>query len=381
MVASEILGAACFLLMAAFPSSPGMLIVLRVAASLVAAPLMSATAAALPGIVGSKDRLPAANARLAAAGISGGLAGPLIATGLMLLSGAGSVFLFNTATFLISAALLITIHADFRPHRDDDGEEGRMAELAAGFRYLGQHQLLRLVTLAYGIIFVGVGLTAPAEVALSTDFGVGSTGFAALFCLFSLGGIAGTQLASRGLLRTAVGPTAILAAASGALAVGLLLIGIAPVFLLALAGMVVAGAADGIWMVAHENVVQRVTPDDIRSRVFAGGEAVYLAGFSVGTIGAGGLIAAFGAAGTFRVGAVGSILACLLLAAVAVTIAKSSPCLISSHAKGVLRKCGAVRLTEMRPVRGVTQHFYVSEVADDDRVLAVVGADAEATRN
>jgi hypothetical protein len=72
-----------------------------------------------------------------------------------------------------------------------------------------------------------------------------------------------------------------------------------------------------------KNVVQRVTPDTIRSRVFAASEAVYLAGISVGTIGAGGLIAALGAAGTFRIGAVGSILACVLL--VAVTIAKSSP--------------------------------------------------------
>lgn len=324
MVASEILGAFCFLLMAAFPSSPGMLLLLRVAASLASAPLMSATAAALPGIVGSQDRLPAANAKLAAAGISGGLIGPLLAAVLMLIAGPGSVFLFNTVTFLVSAALLISISANFRPNRVRSGKGGG-SELAAGFRYLAQHPLLRPVTLAYGIIFVGLGLTAPAEVSLSADFDVGATGYAALTCLFALGGIAGTQLASRSLMRISAGPTAILAAASGALAVGCLMVGFAPIFMLALAGMAVAGAADGVWMVAHENVVQRVTPDAIRSRVFAGSEAVYLGGISVGIIGAGGLIAAFGAAGTFRVGAVGSIVACVLLAAVAVTVAKFSP--------------------------------------------------------
>jgi MFS family permease len=323
MVTSELLGAVCFLLMAAFPSSPAMLLILRVAASLAAAPLMAATAAALPGLVGSKDRLPAANAKLAAAGISGGIVGPLIAAGLIVVSGAGSVFLFNTVTFLISAALLLTIHADFRPHHDG-GEKGHLTELAAGFRYLGRHQLLRPVTLAYGIIFIGIGVTAPAEVALSTDFGVGSTGYAALTCLFALGGIAGTRFASWGLLRIAIGPTALLAPAAGTLAVGFLMVGFAPGFILALAGMAVVGAADGVWMVAHENVVQRVTPDAIRSRVFAGSEAVYMTGLSVGFIGAGGLIAAFGAAGTFRVGAVGSIVACVLLAAVTITFAKSS---------------------------------------------------------
>ncbi len=229
MVASELLGAACFLLMAAFTSFPVELLILRVVASLAAAPLMSATAAALPGVVGSRGQLPAANAKLAAAGISGGLVGPLIAAVLILISGPASVFLFNTVTFLISAVLLIAIDADFRPNRAD-GEKGRLAEFAAGFRYLGKHQLLRPVTLAYGIIFVGVGLTAPAEVSLSADFGVGSTGFAALCCLFALGGIAGTRFASRDLLRMTEGPTAILAAASGAFAVGFLMIGFAPGF-------------------------------------------------------------------------------------------------------------------------------------------------------
>jgi MFS family permease len=324
MVASELLGAACFFLMAAFTSSPVELLVLRVVASLAAAPLMSATAAALPRIVGSPGQLPAANAKLAAAGISGGLVGPLVAAMLLLISGPASVFLFNTVTFLISAVLLMAIDADFRPHREDD-EKGRIAEFAAGFRYLGQHQLLRPVTLAYGITFIGLGLATPAEVSLSEHFGAGSTGFAALCCLFALGGIAGARFASRGLLRITTGPTAILPAASGAFAVGFLMIGFAPAFIFALAGMGLAGAAYGIWMVAHENLVQRVTPDAIRSRVFAGSEAVCLAGVSIGTIGAGGLIAAFGAAGTFRVGAMGSILASVLLTVVAITVAKSSP--------------------------------------------------------
>src|SRR5918995_4776890 len=102
MVVSELLGAACFLLMAGFTTAPVMLLILRVAASLVAAPLMSATAAAIPGIVGPGDKLPAANAKLASASISGGLIGPMIAAGLLAVSGPGAVFVFNTATFLIS---------------------------------------------------------------------------------------------------------------------------------------------------------------------------------------------------------------------------------------------------------------------------------------
>jgi DNA-binding transcriptional ArsR family regulator len=47
--------------------------------------------------------------------------------------------------------------------------------------------------------------------------------------------------------------------------------------------------------------------------------------------------------------------------------------LISYHAK-VLRKLQLIRLSEMRQVRGATQHFYVSEVSDDEMVLDVLSA-------
>lgn len=325
MVASELLGAACFLLMAAFTAAPIMLLILRVAASLVAAPLMSATAAALPGIVGPGDKLPAANAKLASASISGGLIGPLIAAGLLAVSGPGWVFVFNTATFLISTVVLLSIKADFRPTREQSEDGSRMADLVAGFRYLGRHRILRPVTVAYAILFIGIGLTAPAEVALSADFDVGDTGYAMLTCLFALGGIVGTGLASRGLLRASTHrQTAILAGASAALAVGFLIVGAAPVFAVALGGMAVAGAADGVWMVAHENLVQRGTPDAIRSRVFAGSEAVYLAGISMGLVVAGAMISLIGAAGTFEVGAAGSLVACLVLLGTSISSARSA---------------------------------------------------------
>lgn len=322
MVVSELLGAVCFLLMAAVPASAvAVLLLLRVFASIASAPLVPATSAALPGIVGREDKLVLANARLTAAGISGGLIGPFIAAGLMVIAAPGLVFLFNSVTFLASAALLLTIKADFRPTGKPEESSG-VTEFVAGFRYLGRHQLLRPVTLAYGIILVGVGFTAPAEVALSDDFGVGATGFAALTCFFALGGIAGSQFARQGLSQTSAGSVAILAASSAALAVGFVVVGFAPVFLLALVGMAVVGAANGVWMVAHENLVQKVTPDAIRSRVFAGSEAVYQAGLSFGLIGAGGLISAVGAASTFQVGALASLMGCLLLVGTIISAAR-----------------------------------------------------------
>jgi Major Facilitator Superfamily len=312
MVTSEILGGACFFLMAVLPSPP-VLLLLRVAASLVSAPFVPATSAALPSLVDHEEQLPAANAKLAAASILGGLVGAVSAAGLMLISDPETVFLFNAVTFMASAGLIASISADFRPTRTFSGD-GHVSPLAAGFRYLAHHHLLRPVTLAYAIIFLAVGLTGAAEVVLCIQFGAGAVGFAAFTCVFALGGIAGTRLASRGLLRTSVGPLAMLALASGVLAVGFVTVGFAPGFSLALAGMAVAGAAYGIWRVAHENVIQRMTPDAIRGRVFAASEAVEQAGISFGLLGAGGFVSAFGAATAFRVGAAGSIVSFLLLA-------------------------------------------------------------------
>lgn len=300
MVTSEILGAVCFILSATITSSPAGLLILRALASLAAAPFVSTSAAALPRVVASPEGLPSANSKLAAAGLSGGLVGPLLAAGIISVSGPEAVFLFNAVTFLISAALLVSIDADFGPGRGDRACRD-WSGIPEGFRYLGHHRLLRSVTLAYAAVFVGVGLTAPAEVVLSTEFGAGASGLAALTCVFALGGIAGARLTGRGLSRLSVEPIPVLVAACVVLTMGFLMIGSAQVFVVVLAGMTMIGAAGGIWIVAHENLVQRFAPDRIRSRVFAAGEAVLDGGTSVGTIGAGGLIAAFGAAGTFRI--------------------------------------------------------------------------------
>ena len=312
MVVSETLGALSFVLMAAFPTAPVVLLILRVAASLVAAPLMSASVAALPGIVGPRERLPAANAKLATAGLSGALVGPLIAAALLLISGPSSIFIFNAFTFLASAVILLSITADFRPPRKHK-QTGHAAELAAGFRYLGRHSVFRPVTVASAILFIGMGFTVPAEVALCANFRVGATGYAGLTCFFALGGIPGAYLGAGGLSRLSAEPTAVLAVASGVLALGFFVVGLTPLFTLVLIGMAVAGVADGVWMVAHENLVQRLTPDTIRSRVFAASEAIYLSGISVGLVGAGCLIAVFGAASTFQIGAATAIVGCLVL--------------------------------------------------------------------
>jgi DNA-binding transcriptional ArsR family regulator len=49
---------------------------------------------------------------------------------------------------------------------------------------------------------------------------------------------------------------------------------------------------------------------------------------------------------------------------------------VSYHVK-VLRECGALVLTDTRPVRGAMEHFYASTVAENDLVTSVLGLTGE----
>ncbi|HEU5105284.1 MAG TPA: MFS transporter [Solirubrobacterales bacterium] len=305
MVVSELAGAVTFLGMAV-AGSPAALLGLRLVASAASAPLVPATSAALPKLV-PDALLEQANGSLAKAGTAGALVGTALA-GIILTSGSGSwVFVLNTITFLISTALILSVRGDFRPTRTT----ARKGQLVEGFGFLRRHPLLRPVSAAYMLIFIGVGVSYPAEIVLASEFGVGSLGYAALVALWGLGALAGATLAERigGIHRH----TALLAAAGLALGLGFLTVSFAPLFVLALIGMAAAGSGDGLWEVTQTSVIQRVTPDSIRSRVLAGSEAMMQTGVAVGLAISGLVTAVAGAGGAFAVAGAASLMAAIIV--------------------------------------------------------------------
>lgn len=304
MIASELAGAVCFLALALASDSPAFLLAIRVLASMACAPLVPVTNAVLPAVVGTKN-LEHANVAIAKAGIAGALIGPAVA-GLLLASfGAPAVFLLNVATFVVSAGVIFSVRGDFRPH------VSRRGDLTAGFAFLRDHRLLRPLTLAYGITFVGVGVSIPAEVVIAADFDVGSLGYAGLVCIWGIGSLAGATLAKL----SAGQPSHLLLLAVAALVIGagFACVSVAPIFAVALGGMAIGGIGEGFWEVAQTTLVQRSTPDGIRSRVFAGSEAVMQVGIAIGLMASGAVTAAGGARGAFAVAAGGSAIASLIL--------------------------------------------------------------------
>jgi len=292
MIASELSGAFIFLAMA-LVVSPVALIGLRVVASVACAPMVPATSAALPGLV-ADDQLDRANAAVSKAGTAGCLVGTAFA-GLMLATAGGSwVFVANVVTFLISAWLIASVKGDFRPTPSDHGRR-----LAAGFSFLRRSPILRPVTLAYGLIFIGIGVSIPAEIVVASEFGAGSLGFAGLIFLWGVGMLLGAAAAER--LSGHVRDIRVLSLAAVALAVGFLAVGAAPIFAVALMGMALGGVGEGLWEPAQNSLIQRRTPDGIRGRVLAGNEAVMQAGIAVGLLASGFVTSAAGASAAFTV--------------------------------------------------------------------------------
>lgn len=303
MALSELGGAVCFGLMTLF-TAPVALLGLRAIAAVTAAPLVPATSAALPSLV-SAGELERANGALSRAATAGMLAGPAVAAVVLTAIGGRWVFLLNTITFLISAGLILSIRRESRP------VASVRRSAAAGFVFLREHPLLRPVSLAYGVAFIGIGISAPAEVVIVASFNQGPGGYAALACLWGLGMVAGASVGER--LAKRPHQVFVIGSAAGTIAVGCAGVMTAPLFALTLVAMVIGGLGAGLWEVTQTCLIQRTTPDGIRTRVLAANEALMQGGIALGLAASGLLIGITGGRGAFGAAAVTSALAAVIL--------------------------------------------------------------------
>jgi MFS family permease len=85
------------------------------------------------------------------------------------------------------------------------------------------------------------------------------------------------------------------------------------VFLVAMAGMILAGVAEGTVSVAEQTIIQRCTPDSVRSRVNAAGEAAAMGAFALSFPAAGLVINLLGVRGAYVMAAFGCVLAAAVL--------------------------------------------------------------------
>jgi MFS family permease len=301
MIASDLLGAAAFFAMAVV-EDPGLLIGLAFLGALAEAPFLAASTAAIPNLVGEED-ISYANGLVALGRNAGIVLGPMIG-GLVVASvGAGAVFAVNAGSFVVSAGLVASVRGRFSGDRDDS-EEHR--GLRAGFRFLFGDRVLRTMALTWLGIVLALGMTMVADVPLAELFDVGSFGYGLLIACWGGGSIVGALLGRYLNART---EALAFVGGTGVVAVTCLGVGVSPWFALVLVIILVMGVGDGLTLVAQQGIMQRRTPDAVRSRVSGAFDAVIHTGLVPSYALAGPAVAALGARGVYVVGGVAAILA------------------------------------------------------------------------
>lgn len=316
MVACEVAGSACYLGMV-FTPAPGPLLAVALLSAVVASPFHSASAAAIPNLVG-REHLSWANSMVSAGRNLGMTLGPVLGGLLAATSGAGTVFAANAVSFLLSALVISTVRGRFSGERGtSDDHRG----VYAGLVFLWRNRLLRTLLLGEAVLVLGLGMVQVARVPLVESFGLGSVALGVLDGAWGAGLLIGS-LSGRRLNADREPATFVIGLAGVAVATAA--IGISPWFIPIVGFNLLIGLADSLDLIAGQGIRQRRTPDAVLGRAIAANSAMCVLAQMVG-YGVSGLL-------TPAVGPQGVYLVCAAVVAASAVI-----CL------------GAVRLARLTP--------------------------------
>ena len=305
MVLSDLGGALAFGAMA-FLNDPFWLLVVAFLSALAESPFFAASSAAIPNLV-EEDRLGWANGLILLGRNVGVIAGPLIGGTVIATLGPGVVFGANAVSFVVSAALVWSIRASFSSTSAEDTED---SNLTAGMRFVARDPVLRAMALAFVPIQFGQGLSVVADVPLVTLFGVGALGYGVLIAFWGGGSIVGSVVSR--FLNRRVEPVAF-AVGSIVVTAMCVFVGLSPVFVGVLAAVGVMGIGEGTQVTAQQSIMQRRTPDAVRSRVAAAMDAVATLAIGASFLAAGAIVAWAGPRGTYVIGGLVGLLSILAL--------------------------------------------------------------------
>jgi MFS family permease len=276
MIVAEAISAAFFTAMV-FAEAPGLLIALAFGSAISELPFFSASRAAIPNLVERDEDIAWANS-LITVGVHAGIAvGPLLGGLIMASTGARWVFAINAISFVISLILTISVHGRFAdPERERTKDEHQ--GLTAGIRFLFGEPVLRRMSLAWLVFVLGMGMGMVADAPMAESFGTGATGFGFLIAAWGSGSVLGAAAGRWMTVKTEPLWLVVGAACIAASAIG---VGLAPWFWLVLVCLLVMGTADGLTIVAENGILQRRTPDAVRSRTMAAFEALLSLGLFV----------------------------------------------------------------------------------------------------
>lgn len=309
MIVGESAAAACWLGMAFLTDLPVFLLALAFIASVFEAPFPAASGAAIPNVAGPEN-LSWANSLISMGRYAGLTLGPLLGGVLVASIGAPWVFFGNAISYLLSVALVVSVRADFADPERVAGEAETHKGLAAGFRFIRRDRVLTWLLLSWVVFIVGMASTIIADPVLADEFGWGSLGYGLITSCWGAGTIVGAWL-GRNILedREAVW----LVGGSATLAFTGFAVFLSPWFWLVLVWVALFGLADGPTQVAEQNLLQRRTPDVVRSRVMGAWEAANHVSLVVAFLIGGAVVPVIGPKAAYLLGGVTGLMGTALL--------------------------------------------------------------------
>jgi MFS family permease len=319
LVISDI-GAAAGFVGLAFARTPGQLVALATLTAVLESPVWAVAGASIPNLI-EEEHLPWANGQVAIGRHLGSFIGPLLGAQLVVLLagdtaspdrllGAGAfVFGLNAASFLFSAWLVGSTPGRFSDERSGKSEH---PGIRAGFRYAMSDPVLRAILLGWSVLLLGVGLILVAELPYADAFGKGAFGYGLISALWGGGAALGAVFAARWLTAQREPRTLLVSVLLGG--VIMFAIGWSPVWIAALALMVTEGICEGFASVAEQGLLQRRTPDDVRSRVAGAVEAATLIALAVSLTAGGPIVEALGPRTAYYIGGAMTLVAALIMA-------------------------------------------------------------------
>jgi MFS family permease len=155
-----------------------------------------------------------------------------------------------------------------------------------------------------------MGMSLVADPALADEFGVGSFGYGMLTAAWGGGTIVGSMLGRRA---TEANEGRWLVVCTLGLAVSGFGVALAPVFAVAVAWVAMFGVCDGPTLVIEANLLQRRTPDVVRSRTMAAFETVMHVGMTAALLLGAALVPILGPKGAYAVGGCTGLLGTVIL--------------------------------------------------------------------
>jgi MFS family permease len=264
MVLCDLGNAGVFATIVAVQPSFGILLVLVAASAVLDTFFAPAGRSVVPALV-DDDHLVQANAWMGTSLNLQVSLGTLLGGALIAAVGQRGALVFDAASFVLSAALLVGVPPVRRT--TSDAPAGFLAVGKEGLAFAWRTRVVRTFTM---VLFLGVAFAAVDNVALvflvRETLGGGPFAFGLVSAAFGVGMIAASLGLS--LRRTSFALTTLLVAAWLASGAGTIVTGLAPLMAIVAVSQAVSGFGNGLENVAADTLIQRAVPPQMLGRVF-----------------------------------------------------------------------------------------------------------------